>query len=297
MYRRKLDWDDARVFLAVVREGSLRAAGRALGLSQPTVGRRLAGFEATIGGERLFDRLPEGLRLTAAGTAIIPLAEGLETAALALQRRHAATPESGGTVRISVGEWAGEFLALCLADSRRRPGLPERTTIELVESDETANLSRREADLAVRHGCPQTGELYVSRVGIIACAAYRSAAPAALSESWITYTEEQAHYAVSQWTARRITATGGGIAVRASGLAMQLAAARAGAGLVVLPCYLGDGDPALTRATHRLAELDAAHWLIVHRDLRRVPRVRAVMAWVKDIFAAQRPRLEGLAAV
>src|SRR5262249_51145505 len=65
----RMDWDDVRVFLAVARHGSLRAAGRALGLSQPTIGRRLAVFEATFGGPTLFDRLPEGLRLNAAGNA------------------------------------------------------------------------------------------------------------------------------------------------------------------------------------------------------------------------------------
>jgi hypothetical protein len=65
-------WDDVRVFLAVARHGSLRAAGRSLGLSQPTIGRRLASFEATFGGPTLFDRLPEGLRLNAAGEQLVP---------------------------------------------------------------------------------------------------------------------------------------------------------------------------------------------------------------------------------
>src|SRR5262244_1001604 len=73
-----MDWDDVRVFLAVARHGSLRAAGRALGLSQPTIGRRLAAFEATFGGPSLFDRLPEGLRLNAAGEQLIPSAESVE---------------------------------------------------------------------------------------------------------------------------------------------------------------------------------------------------------------------------
>src|SRR6266404_4744199 len=85
-----IDWDDARVFLAVARHGSLRAAGRALGLSQPTIGRRLASFEATFGGPTLFDRLPEGLRLNAAGDALMAAAEELENAALAIERRRAA---------------------------------------------------------------------------------------------------------------------------------------------------------------------------------------------------------------
>src|SRR5881394_4147731 len=88
--RAAMDWDDVRVFLAVAREGSMRAAGRALGLSQPTIGRRLAAFEATFGGPTLFDRLPEGLRLNAAGDALISVAEELESAALALERRRVA---------------------------------------------------------------------------------------------------------------------------------------------------------------------------------------------------------------
>src|SRR5439155_25699505 len=85
-----MDWDDVRVFLAVARHGSLRAAGRALGLSQPTIGRRLAAFEATFGGPTLFDRLPEGLRLNGAGDALMPVAAGQESAASAPERRGAA---------------------------------------------------------------------------------------------------------------------------------------------------------------------------------------------------------------
>src|ERR1700678_4105610 len=75
-----MDWDDVRVFLAVARHGSLRAAGRALGLSQPTIGRHLATFEATFGGPTLFDRLPEGLRLNGAGEQLVPAAESVERA-------------------------------------------------------------------------------------------------------------------------------------------------------------------------------------------------------------------------
>src|SRR3977135_643365 len=107
-----MDWDDVRVFLAVARHGSLRAAGRALGLRQPPIRRRFAAFEATFGGPTLFDRLPEGLRRNAAGDVLISVAEELESAALALERRRAAaSPALSGTVRVSVGEWGGGFLA------------------------------------------------------------------------------------------------------------------------------------------------------------------------------------------
>lgn len=292
-----MDWDDARLFLAVARHGTLRAAGRALGLSQPTVGRRLARFEAALGAERMFDRLPDGLRLTAAGTALLPLAERLETAALALQRHQGAAPAIAGTVRISVGEWSGHFLAAGLADPANPERLPHTLAVELVQSDQTASLSRRAADLAVRHGRPEAGAFYVSRVGAIACAVYRSRAAAPAADhgpaGWITYAEEQSHYAATRWTVEQAQATNARIAVRSSDMALQAAAARAGAGQVVLPCFLGDADGGLVRVGDPVPELEAAHWLIVHRDLRRVPRVRAVMAAVRRLFSQHRPALAG----
>src|SRR5258707_12699242 len=82
-----MDWDDVRVFLAVARHGSLRAAGRALGLSQPTIGRRLAAFEATFGGPILFDRLPEGLPPHPARDSLISVAEEMGSAAPGLEPR------------------------------------------------------------------------------------------------------------------------------------------------------------------------------------------------------------------
>src|ERR1700693_871348 len=139
-----LDWNDARIFLAVARHGSFRAAGRALGISQPTIGRRIAAFEAVFGGPTLFDRLPEGLRLNEAGTALMPVAEQLEDAALSLERhRAAAASVLSGTVRISVGEWAAAFLSQHVGSSSENPP-PTGITLELVETMQTANLARRE---------------------------------------------------------------------------------------------------------------------------------------------------------
>src|SRR5512137_3956 len=83
--RGAMDWDDVRVFLAVARQGSMRAAGRALGLSQPTIARRLAAFEATFGGPPLFDRVPDGAHLNAAGEKLVPEAERVEQAMLTLE--------------------------------------------------------------------------------------------------------------------------------------------------------------------------------------------------------------------
>src|SRR5438876_4275537 len=102
--RAAMDWDDVRVFLAIARKGSMRAAGRALGLSQPTIARRLAAFETSFRGATLFDRLPEGLGLNAAGEQLVPAAESSEDAALTLERRRgAASPGLSGTVRVATG--------------------------------------------------------------------------------------------------------------------------------------------------------------------------------------------------
>jgi DNA-binding transcriptional LysR family regulator len=241
------DWDDVRVFLAVARHGSLRAAGRALGLSQPTVGRRLASFEATFGGPTLFDRLPEGLRLNAAGEALIAVAEELESAALALERRRAATsPALSGTVRVSVGEWAASFLARYLAGTSGS-ALPSGITLELVESQQTANLARREADLALRHHPPEGGDLYITKAGVFACAVYRRSG--AEGNAWVAYTEEQAHYPTARWVQERLRESGAAVAVRASNMSMQVAAIRAGAGRGILPCFIGDTETLLERIT------------------------------------------------
>src|SRR5258707_2459928 len=148
--RAAMDWDDVRVFLAIARKGSMRAAGRALGLSQPTIARRLAAFEATFGGATLFDRLPEGLRLNAAGERLLPAAEGVERAVLTLERRRAAASSVlSGTVRVSTGECAAGVLARCLSGAATT-ALPAGVTLELL-SLQPADLARREADLALRH--------------------------------------------------------------------------------------------------------------------------------------------------
>jgi DNA-binding transcriptional LysR family regulator len=286
-----MDWDDARVFLAVARHGSLRAAGRALGLSQPTIGRRLAAFEAAFGGPALFDRLPEGLRLNAAGAALVGAAEELEEAALALERRHAAaSPALSGTVRVSLGEWAAAFLSRNLGGAAATP-VPPGITVELVESAQTANLARREADLAVRHHPPEGGDLYISKLGTFAAAVYRRRGTKA--ESWVTYTEEQAHYSTARWVEQQRRETGASVALRASNMAMQWAAIRAGAGRGIFPCFVGDEDPGLERLTGPVPEIGAEYWVIVHRDLRRAACVRAVIEWVRQLFGNHRDLLAG----
>jgi DNA-binding transcriptional LysR family regulator len=290
--REAMDWDDVRVFLAVAREGSMRAAGRALRLSQPTIARRLATFEASFGGATLFDRLPEGLRLNAAGEQLVAAAESIEDAVLTLERRRAAaSPVLSGTVRVSTGECAAGFLARCLSESKKT-ALPSGITLELVdELRQTANLVRRQADMALRHEPPEGGDFYIAKAGTFACAAYRRRG--AEAGAWVTYTEEQAHYAPARWVQRQVEETGKAVALRASSMLIHLEAIRAGTGRGVLPCYVGDGHPLLERLTPPIPEIAAEYWIIVHRDLRRAACVRAVIDWMKALFAEQQDVLAG----
>jgi DNA-binding transcriptional LysR family regulator len=291
--RQAMDWDDVRVFLAVAREGSMRAAGRSLGLSQPTIARRLAAFEASFGGSRLFDRLPDGLRLNAAGEQLVPAAEEIEDKVLTLERRRAAaSPALSGTVRVATGECAGGFLARCLAGSTRTT-LPPGITLELVdELRQRANLVRRQADMALRHEPPESGDFYVAKLGTFAIAVYRCRG--ADAAGWVGYTEEQAHWPTARWVQRQVEETGMPVACRASSMLMRVEAIRAGTGRGELPCYVGDGHPLLERLTPPIPELAAEYWLIVHRDLRRAPCVRAAIDWMKAVFAEQRDVLAGI---
>jgi len=216
----------------------------------------------------------------------------LESAALALERRRAAgSPALSGNVRVSVGEWAAWFLSRSLAGSSSTTTLPAGIVLELVESQQTANLARREADLALRHHPPEAGDLYVSKAGVFAVAVYRRTDSDA--GAWITYTEEQAHYPTAAWVQQRLREAGDAIASRASNMAMQLAAIQAGAGRGLLPCFIGDCDPLLERLSPPLPEIAAEYWVIVHRDLRRAACVRAVIDWIRRLFEERREELAG----
>jgi DNA-binding transcriptional LysR family regulator len=143
----------------------------------------------------------------------------------------------------------------------------------------------------VRHHPPESGDLYVAKVGTFGCAVYRRCG--STSDAWVTYTEEQAHYATARWVQQQIEKTGGVVAFRASNFTMQLAAIRAGSGQGVLPCYAADDDPLLERVTPPVPEIAAEYSVIVHRDLRRAVCVRAVIDWVRRAFAEQRDVLAG----
>lgn len=297
-----MQWDDLRVFLAVAQAGSLRRAARVLRLGQPTVVRRLRQLEQALGA-RLFERTPDGHRLTRGGQDLLPMAQSMAEAATTIDRRRVAFGEEpAGVVRVAAGEWTARFLAPRLVDLARAHG---DLTVELVETHNEPDLDRREADLFVRHGLPARGHLVRVGLGTMAAAIYGAgelveAQPAARTDArwrscpWVAYDAPHEYFRTMAWLAERLGDRAPRI--RASRFSLQLEAIRAGTGLGILPCFVGDADPGLVSLTAPVAELAADQWLLVHPDLKSASRVRLMMEWIRSTFRQSKRALEGLGA-
>ncbi|MCW2235972.1 LysR family transcriptional regulator [Azospirillum canadense] len=280
-----LDWDDLRVFLELARVGSLSAAARALGLSHATVGRRIAALEATLG-RPLVDRRPDGYGLTVDGEAVRALAEGMDERALAILRRAGGGEELAGTVRLTMTQaLADRFLVPRLARLRaRHPALD----LEVIADNRSLSLARREADLAIRLARPQSGELFARRLATVGYALH--AAPGA-PDVLVGFDEALADLPEAAWLARH--AGGRRIAFRSNSVQAQLAAAKGGFGAALLPCWLAAEEAGLEQLPTTAPPLVREAWLVVHRDRKDVPRVRAVIDHIVELFEAERALLAG----
>ncbi len=281
--RNRMDasWDDLRYLLAIERAGTLSGAARALGCNQSTMTRRLAALHDRLG-ERLLERRGGAYVLTAAGERLRPLLVEIEERALAVERlTHGGDAGPRGVVRLTTVETIATFVLaprLPLLEARH-PGIE----LELDVSRRAADLSRREADVAVRLARPRQSGLVARRIGRIGIGLYaapgypRRRAPHRI----VTGEETEDGTPEAQLLA---TLAGATRALRSPSWLTQTAAVEAGLGIGALPHLL-----ALPRGLRRIGEA-AAHrevWLIVHRDLQRVARVRAVLDWVT---ASIRPR-------
>lgn len=292
------NWDDLRVFLTLAREGTLTTAAKTLGVSHPTVARRVAALEKQIGA-RLFERLPDRFVPTSAGEALLEDTEAMERAALSIDRRSAGLSDTvSGVVRISAAEDVSALLAAHL------PVL--QTELKQIEFELSArhtllSLSRREADLQISEQTPDLADIVARKLGRAAYAIYahpdiavaRLSAAAFKTVPWVGFDDDHTRMPGQRWLQERLG--NGRPATRCNNWLVIRETARAGGGYAVLPCYLADGDPHLQRVGNPIPEVFADQWLLVHRDLRALPRVRAVMDAVIDLFQRERPRLEGKA--
>lgn len=294
-----LGWDDLRLILAVARQGSLSGAARMLGVTHSTIFRRLGAVEQRIG-VRLFERFRDGYTPTPAGEEAAATAARVADQVADLERQLAGQDlRPSGTVRItSTATLALDVLMPHLAALRTTH--PE-IEIELVVSNELANLTRREADVAIRPTPDPSETLVGRRVADIAYAIYGAPDYLArhrhknLSEhSWIGLDDELANTVAGRWLRESFPTSR--FAFRAGAVLVAREAARAGMGLAVLQCYCGDGAPGLRRLGKVLSQPRSALWLLTHHDLRRTARIRAVMDFLGKSLASERPRFAGTGA-
>jgi DNA-binding transcriptional LysR family regulator len=286
---RVVDWNDFRYFLAIARAGTFAAAARELGVEHTTVGRRLTALETALG-TRLFIRGPEGLTLTGAGRDVLPLAEEIAARAQAIERR--VSGDDGrveGTVRVSISEAISGYMVKQSAALRdRHPGL----MVEMLIGNHASDLLRGEADLAVRARPVTEPDLVARKLVRAGWSLYASpdyvarrgtpATPEALvGHDVIAFDDSMANTPGGVWFGAH--AKGCNVAMRGNSVVAILNAAICGMGVAVIPCFLGEREPQLRRLTPRvLGERDV--YLVVHPDLARVARVRAVMDFLVELF-------------
>lgn len=272
-----LDWDDLRHFAVFAQAGSLTAAARRLEVEHATVARRIAALEAALG-LKLVDRRERRYALTADGARIAALGRQMQDGADAVARAARAGQDGlQGEVALSAPPvTAATLIGPRLGELRRRhPGI----ALRVIAEKRFASL-RSEVDLAVRLSRPEEPDLVVRRLGQLTFSFYAS--PQYLARTpperfeFIGYDDalEDAPRLQQQWL-RGFAGTRPQV-LRCSSADVQQAAARAGAGVALLGDFAAAGDPGLARLDAGAATLQRDVWLVVHRDLRRAPAVRAV---------------------
>ncbi|HEX8450506.1 MAG TPA: LysR family transcriptional regulator [Longimicrobium sp.] len=283
------DWDRLRVVLALHRGGTLSAAARTLGVDHTTIARRVEVFERDLGAP-VFERGPDGFSPTPFGEEILSAAERMEGELHGLLRRlDLGAGGLTGLVRLTTTPHLAStlFAPAIGAILRAYPGLQ----MELVGDSRTLDLSRREADLAVRLSRPEAPGLVARRLGEIAFALYAAADDPRPFDALpcLAYDDVSSNSPLHRYLAELVPPER--MVLRSNTMAALLEAARAGLGCAVLSCFAGEADPLLRRVPAPRAMPPVPLWLIYHEDLKRSPRVRAAVAFVDEVVARHRSAL------
>lgn len=297
-----MNWDDVRFFLALARSGSARSAASDLRVSHTTIARRAEQLEADLG-TRLFDRDVAGYRLTGAGEAMMTSAMRAEDALLTAERQlQGRDAELSGDIRLTTSGILANYLLMPeTADFLKQ--YPD-IDLEILLSNDLFNLSRREADVAIRFmgGSRRPPEDLVGRKLVTAASCYY-ASEAYLSEHdlstkdsgarWIGWNDDERF---PEWVRSspfpHIPVHG-----KFNLAELQVAAALAGIGLSALPCYVGDTIKGLNRVPGCEPYTNYDIWLLTHPDLRDAARLRTFRAFVVDVFAKKHALLTGEQAI
>jgi DNA-binding transcriptional LysR family regulator len=284
-----MEWSDLRVFLSIAREGTLGAAARKLGLTQPTMGRRLKALEDALG-HKLFQRTNDGFVLTDEGRLVLPHAERIEEEVDGFQRQLSGQGHQlDGTLRISCSDWFGiHVLSPMLATFHK--SYPN-VVVEVLTDARLLNLSRREADLVFRM-MPFTEPDVVSRKLMrVDYGVYMSldgVEPEVGDGSGfglVTMDEAFGGMPDVAWLKRQFP--NAAVSMRSNNRDVQAALCAGGTGLAVVPRLLGDTFPGLRRLEIQEPPPFREQWIGFHRDLRRLPRLRALVDSVVAQCAAR----------
>ncbi|TFY87404.1 LysR family transcriptional regulator [Pseudomonas kairouanensis] len=290
-----MNWDDARVLLALGREHTLRKAGRILRLDQATVGRRIAAMEGALG-STLFLRTSGGFQLTEIGQAALQAAEKMEQAALELSRRvRGADDEFSGEVRISTTDsLAFDYVIPALKQLRvTHPDIH----VLLDSSSEMVNLSQREADIAIRNQRPENPDLILRKLAQWPMGLFASPGYLARKGTPLECEGLKGHDVVMYepyWRGREVptlvdeTMDGGTVVLAVTSSMTVRRAVAEGLGIGELPIDAGQRDALTrvwpTRERHHPYEV----WMVTHKDLRHTARLRVVINHLAASFAATR---------
>lgn len=286
-----LDWEDVRIFVALARYGSLSAAARALSVTHATISRRIQSLEQTLGA-KLVERRPDGYVLTPAGAHALGPANEMEVAASKLTR---GGPDNlpKGRVRINAPPSLTQgFLVGRLAQVvANYPSLD----IDIAADFRNVSLELHETDIALRLGRPEDGDVIAKQAATLGYGFYASKAWCRRVEKgtqpdFVGFDEVNAYLPEAQWLAQRFPRAR--IAIRASNQLAQAAAAKAGAGIALLPHFVGRDFDSLHSCA--LAHVPPARelWLITRRQDRADLSIRMVVEFLLTSFTAERALFE-----
>lgn len=303
--RKALAWDDLRLVKAIADGRGLQAAAERLGLNHSTVFRRLAQIEAKLDG-RLFERHRTGYALTTLGEEVAGLATRIdeEVTALTLKLSGRAI-QPAGELRVTTNDTLLTHLIMPILAKFRR--LYPEIRLDVVLANQALNLSKRDADVALRATDNPPETLVGRRLASIAWAIYgrRETFPEATprlgdthwcaGQDWVALGDNLAHLKAARYV-RELVPTAR-IAYRVNTVLGLTEAVEAGIGIGPLPCFIADPRPGLVRLSEPQPEFSTSLWMLTHPDLRHAPRVRAFLDTFAGEIGAYRPLLEGQGAV
>ncbi|BBN82195.1 LysR family transcriptional regulator [Pseudoalteromonas sp. A25] len=277
------DWNHARSFLVTAREGSLSAGARALGLTQPTLGRQVASLEAELG-VALFERVGRGLSLTPTGLKLVEHVEAMSEAANLFSLAASGQSDSiEGNVVISASEATSAFILpqILLPFRALHPGI----SLQLLASNAASDLTRREADIAIRGFRPHQPDLIARRIKDMEFGFYASPSYLAGVDCSVNATDfnslsflgfDHTDMMINELNKREIPATDKNFSIVCENHLVQWEMVKMGFGIGIMATSVGDNEPCVTRVFKDIAPFVGEQWLVAHRELRSNRRIRAV---------------------